>query len=115
MGKTPGHLFITGGSVSSPGREIAAASIALLLKQRGYSVFLQKFDPCLNVDYGTIPPYQHGEVYVTDDGSLMEVLERQSHPWFMAVQFHPVFKSRPLEPHPLFAAFAEAAFKGKKL
>ncbi|MCK5035576.1 MAG: CTP synthase, partial [Candidatus Sabulitectum sp.] len=63
------HLFITGGVVSSLGKGITAASVALLLKQRGYSVFLQKLDPYLNVDPGTMSPYQHGEVFVTDDGA----------------------------------------------
>lgn len=63
------HLFITGGVVSSLGKGITAASIALLLKRRGYRVKLQKLDPYLNVDPGTMSPYQHGEVYVTDDGA----------------------------------------------
>lgn len=63
------HLFITGGVVSSLGKGITAASIALLLKRRGYSVAIQKLDPYLNVDPGTMSPYQHGEVYVTDDGA----------------------------------------------
>ena len=63
------HLFITGGVVSSLGKGITAASTALLLKQRGYRVFLQKLDPYLNVDPGTMSPYQHGEVFVTDDGA----------------------------------------------
>lgn len=68
-GKPVKHLFITGGVVSSLGKGITAASTALLLKQRGYSVFLQKLDPYLNVDPGTMSPYQHGEVFVTDDGA----------------------------------------------
>ncbi len=63
------HLFITGGVVSSLGKGITAASVALLLKQRGYTVFLQKLDPYLNVDPGTMSPYQHGEVFVTSDGA----------------------------------------------
>ncbi len=63
------HIFITGGVVSSLGKGITAASIALLLKQRGYGVFLQKLDPYINVDPGTMSPYQHGEVFVTDDGA----------------------------------------------
>ena len=69
MGKSAKHLFITGGVVSSLGKGITAASTALLLKQRGYKVFLQKLDPYLNVDPGTMSPYQHGEVFVTDDGA----------------------------------------------
>jgi CTP synthase len=69
MGESVKHLFITGGVVSSLGKGITAASVALLLKQRGYSVFLQKLDPYLNVDPGTMSPYQHGEVYVTEDGA----------------------------------------------
>ncbi len=62
-------IFVTGGVVSSLGKGITAASIALLLRQRGYRVSLQKLDPYLNVDPGTMSPYQHGEVYVTDDGT----------------------------------------------
>jgi CTP synthase len=62
-------VFVTGGVVSSLGKGITSASIALLLRQRGYSVSMQKLDPYLNVDPGTMSPYQHGEVYVTDDGA----------------------------------------------
>ena len=63
------HIFITGGVVSSLGKGITAASVALLLKRRGYRVRIQKLDPYLNVDPGTMSPFQHGEVYVTDDGA----------------------------------------------
>jgi CTP synthase len=63
------HIFITGGVVSSLGKGITAASIAFLLKRRGYRVTIQKLDPYLNVDPGTMSPYQHGEVYVTEDGA----------------------------------------------
>lgn len=63
------YIFITGGVLSSLGKGIASASIGLLLKQRGYNVTIQKFDPYLNVDPGTMNPFQHGEVYVTDDGA----------------------------------------------
>jgi CTP synthase len=63
------HIFVTGGVVSSLGKGLTAASIALLLERRGYTVRLQKLDPYLNVDPGTMSPYQHGEVYVTDDGA----------------------------------------------
>lgn len=63
------HIFVTGGVVSSLGKGLTAASVALLLKRRGYSVKLQKMDPYLNVDPGTMSPYQHGEVYVTVDGA----------------------------------------------
>ena len=62
------YVFITGGVVSSLGKGITSASLALLLKSRGYKVFMQKLDPYLNVDPGTMSPYQHGECYVTDDG-----------------------------------------------
>jgi CTP synthase len=62
-------IFITGGVVSSLGKGITASSLGLLLKQRGYSVTVQKFDPYINVDPGTMSPFQHGEVYVTDDGA----------------------------------------------
>ncbi len=63
------YIFITGGVVSSLGKGLAASSIGRLLEARGFSVTLQKFDPYLNVDPGTMSPYQHGEVYVTDDGA----------------------------------------------
>jgi CTP synthase len=62
-------IFITGGVVSSLGKGIAAASIGRLLRSRGFSVQLQKFDPYINVDPGTMSPYQHGEVFVTEDGA----------------------------------------------
>lgn len=62
-------IFVTGGVVSSLGKGISASSLGLLLKNRGFKVFMQKFDPYLNVDPGTMSPYQHGEVYVTDDGA----------------------------------------------
>ena len=63
------YIFVTGGVVSGLGKGICAASLARLLKQRGYSVKNQKFDPYLNVDPGTMSPFQHGEVFVTDDGA----------------------------------------------
>ncbi|MCI9182751.1 MAG: CTP synthase [Acholeplasmatales bacterium] len=62
-------IFVTGGVVSSLGKGIAASSIGRLLKMRGLKVFMQKFDPYINVDPGTMSPYQHGEVFVTDDGA----------------------------------------------
>jgi len=63
------YIFVTGGVVSALGKGIAAASLARLLKERGLRVTLQKFDPYINVDPGTMSPFQHGEVYVTDDGA----------------------------------------------
>ncbi|MCE1189717.1 MAG: CTP synthase [Ignavibacteria bacterium] len=62
-------IFVTGGVVSSLGKGITASSLGLLLKERGYKVTIQKFDPYINVDAGTMNPYQHGEVYVTEDGA----------------------------------------------
>ena len=69
MKKQVKYVFITGGVVSSLGKGVTSASLALLLKSRGYRVFMQKLDPYLNVDPGTMSPYQHGEVFVTDDGA----------------------------------------------
>jgi CTP synthase len=73
MPDTPGadtkYIFVTGGVVSSLGKGIAAASIGRLLVERGLAVTIQKFDPYINVDPGTMSPFQHGEVYVTDDGA----------------------------------------------
>ena len=63
------YILVTGGVVSSLGKGLAAASIGALLEGHGYKVALQKFDPYINVDPGTMSPYQHGEVYVTDDGA----------------------------------------------
>ena len=63
------HIFVTGGVVSSLGKGLTCASIGMLLEHRGLRVRLQKFDPYINVDPGTMSPYQHGEVYVTDDGA----------------------------------------------
>lgn len=63
------YVFVTGGVVSGLGKGITASSIALLLKSRGYKVFMQKFDPYINVDPGTMSPFQHGEVFVTADGT----------------------------------------------
>ena len=64
----PKYIFVTGGVVSSLGKGLAAASIGALLEARGFRVTLQKMDPYINVDAGTMSPYQHGEVFVTDDG-----------------------------------------------
>jgi CTP synthase len=63
------YVFVTGGVVSSLGKGIASASLGMLLKRRGLKVTIQKFDPYLNVDPGTMSPFQHGEVFVTDDGA----------------------------------------------
>src|SRR5512137_443587 len=63
------YIFVTGGVVSSLGKGVAAASIGAILEARGFSVALMKFDPYINVDPGTMSPFQHGEVFVTDDGA----------------------------------------------
>src|SRR3954465_15832435 len=68
-GRPVKYIFVTGGVVSSLGKGLAAASVGRLLEDHGYKVALQKFDPYINVDPGTMSPYQHGEVYVTDDGA----------------------------------------------
>ncbi len=77
------YIFVTGGVVSSLGKGLAAASIGCLLEGRGFKVTLLKFDPYLNVDPGTMSPYQHGEVYVTDDGAETDLdlghYERYTH------------------------------------
>lgn len=69
MAKNTRYLFITGGVLSSLGKGIASASLGLLLQERGHTVTIAKFDPYINVDPGTMSPYQHGEVYVTSDGA----------------------------------------------
>ena len=63
------YIFVTGGVVSSLGKGVAAASVGAVLEARGFSVTLMKLDPYVNVDPGTMSPYQHGEVFVTDDGA----------------------------------------------
>ena len=63
------YIFVTGGVVSGLGKGITAASLGRLLKNRGYKVTAQKFDPYINVDPGTMNPHEHGEVFVTDDGA----------------------------------------------
>jgi len=82
----PKHIFVTGGVVSSLGKGIASASIAKILEAKGLKVALQKLDPYLNVDPGTMNPFQHGEVYVTDDGAETDLdlghYERFSHGTF---------------------------------
>ena len=69
MDKKTKFIFVTGGVVSSLGKGIAASSIGRILKNRGLKIFMQKFDPYINMDPGTMSPYQHGEVFVTDDGA----------------------------------------------
>jgi CTP synthase len=65
----PKYIFVTGGVVSSLGKGVAASSIGCLLESRSFQVTLQKCDPYLNVDPGTMSPFQHGEVFVTEDGA----------------------------------------------
>ena len=65
----PKYIFVTGGVVSSVGKGITVASLGTVLKSRGVSVTVMKLDPYLNVDPGTMSPYQHGEVFVTKDGA----------------------------------------------
>ena len=69
MSRPAKYIFVTGGVVSSLGKGIVSASLAMLLQSRGYKVTIQKFDPYINIDPGTMNPYEHGEVYVTDDGA----------------------------------------------
>jgi CTP synthase len=69
MARSTKYIFVTGGVTSSLGKGILSASLAKLLQERGYKVTIQKFDPYLNLDPGTLNPYEHGEVYVTDDGA----------------------------------------------
>ena len=67
------YIFVTGGVVSSLGKGLSSASLAYLLQSRGYKVRLRKLDPYLNVDPGTMSPFQHGEVFVTDDGAATDL------------------------------------------
>ena len=67
--KAPKYIFVTGGVTSSLGKGIVASSLGMLLEARGYRVTIQKLDPYINVDPGTLNPYEHGECYVTEDGA----------------------------------------------
>src|SRR5690554_4960993 len=69
MSNSTKYIFVTGGVASSLGKGIIAASLAKLLQARGYSTTIQKLDPYINIDPGTLNPYEHGECYVTDDGA----------------------------------------------
>ena len=68
------YIFVTGGVVSGLGKGITAASLGRLLKARGYKVTIQKFDPYINLDPGTMSPYQHGEVFVTEEDIMKDLL-----------------------------------------
>ena len=70
------YVFVTGGVVSGLGKGITAASLGRLLKARGFQVTMQKFDPYINIDPGTMNPIQHGEVFVTDDGQEADLEPR---------------------------------------
>ena len=72
-------IFVTGGVVSSLGKGLSSASLAYLLQSRGFKVRLRKLDPYLNVDPGTMSPFQHGEVFVTDDGAETDLDQFQRH------------------------------------
>jgi CTP synthase len=82
------YIFVTGGVVSSLGKGLTAAALGTLLENRGLKVALQKFDPYLNVDPGTMSPYQHGEVYVLDDGAETD-LDLGHYERFTNCQTHP--------------------------
>src|SRR6188768_27792 len=84
------YIFVTGGVVSSLGKGVAAASVGAILEARGFSVTLLKFDPYVNVDPGTMSPYQHGEVYVTDDGAEtdLDLGHYERFPYMIATKRH---------------------------
>ncbi|MBO5245244.1 MAG: CTP synthase, partial [Selenomonadales bacterium] len=81
------YVFVTGGVVSSLGKGITAASLGRLLKNRGLKVTVQKFDPYINIDPGTMSPYQHGEVFVTEDGAETD-LDLGHYERFVGVSCH---------------------------
>jgi CTP synthase len=86
-GRSPRHLFVTGGVASSLGKGLTASSLGMLLKARGLRVTMQKLDPYLNVDPGTMNPFQHGEVFVTDDGAETD-LDIGHYERFLDVELH---------------------------
>ncbi len=85
--QTTKHLFVTGGVASSLGKGLTASSLGNLLKARGLRVTMQKLDPYLNVDPGTMNPFQHGEVFVTDDGAETD-LDVGHYERFLDVDLH---------------------------
>ena len=88
------YIFITGGVVSSLGKGLASAALGALLQARGYSVRLRKLDPYLNVDPGTMSPFEHGEVFVTDDGAETD-LDLGHYERFTGVAARRRIRSRP--------------------
>ena len=106
------YIFVTGGVVSSLGKGLAAASIARILEGRGFKVTIQKLDPYINVDPGTMNPFQHGEVFVTDDGGETDLdlghyerfvdvpLNRKSNPTTGSIYQSVLAKERPGAPWP---------------
>lgn len=76
---SPRHIFVTGGVVSSLGKGLTASSLGRLLRARGLDVVMQKLDPYINVDPGTMNPFQHGEVFVTEDGAETDLEIGRAH------------------------------------
>src|SRR3989304_5778587 len=91
---TTKYIFITGGVVSSVGKGVTAAALGRILKERGFSVAVQKLDPYINVDPGTRSPYQHGEVYVLDDGAETD----------LDLGHYERFTNSPLDRHPNYTS-----------
>ncbi|KAL0371508.1 UNVERIFIED_CONTAM: CTP synthase 1 [Sesamum angustifolium] len=124
------YVLVTGGVVSGLGKGVTASSIGVVLKACGLRVTSIKIDPYLNTDAGTMSPFEHGEVFVLDDGGepllestrqklsqfchvpapeaheiawrTLRIVELADHPFYVGVQFHPEFKSRPGRPSPPF-------------
>ena len=105
------YIFVTGGVVSSLGKGLAASSIASLLEARGLKINIMKFDPYINVDPGTMSPFQHGEVFVTDDGAETD-LDLGHYERFTTVKLGK--NNNYTTGHPLFKAFVEHSIKNKK-
>jgi len=83
MGDNTKYIFVTGGVLSSLGKGLASAAIGALLESRGLTVTIQKLDPYINVDPGTMNPFQHGEVFVTDDGAETEPMTALKRIWIL--------------------------------
>ena len=95
------YVFVTGGVVSGLGKGITAASLGRLLKARGYQVTMQKFDPYINIDPGTMNPIQHGEVFVTDDGTETD-LDLGHYERFIDESPAPIFNLLRISPYCVF-------------
>ena len=101
------YVFVTGGVVSGLGKGITAASLGRLLKARGFSVTMQKFDPYINIDPGTMNPIQHGEVFVTDDGAETDLDLGHYERFISAEEPYRLFRTLPMKSRAAFSGISQ--------